>query len=208
MTLQEVLSQLSFEEGANIIKTLLFVVVGMVFYSFYVYQLYGSLSKKNIFPLNLRKRVRLLKSKLSNVVNVLLYVLEYLVLFPIFVMFWFAIISVFLIALSNNAIADILLLSMGLVATIRITSYYHEDLSKDIAKLVPFALLAVFLTDISQFSLVNLFVRLFDVTSLWKEAIYYGIFVVMIEFVMRMSTLILGFAAEENEETRINKKDA
>jgi hypothetical protein len=41
--------------------------------------------------------------------------------------------------------------SFAIVLAIRITSYYSEDLSKDVAKMLPFALLGVFLVDPSYF---------------------------------------------------------
>ena len=46
----------------------------------------------------------------------------------------------------------ILVVSVSLVAAIRVTSYYNEQLSQDLAKMIPFALLGIFLVDATFFS--------------------------------------------------------
>lgn len=98
--------------------------------------------------------------------NALEYIFEYLIVFPILVFIWFGIFSTFMFFLAKDLpVATILLMSMALVATIRITSYYKEDLSKDLGKMIPFALLAIFLVAPNFFSMELVQERFSEVSS-------------------------------------------
>ena len=80
---------------------------------------------------------------------------------------------------------NILLISMSIVAAIRLTSYYKEDLSRDLAKLLPFALLGVFLVDISYFSLERSISTITDMFKLHALMAYYLLFIILIEFALK-----------------------
>ena len=77
---------------------------------------------------------------------------KYLVLFPIVAFAWFIILTVLLTFLAKTRSLDlILLVSMSVLAAIGVTAYDNEDLSRGLSKMLPFALLGVFLIDISYF---------------------------------------------------------
>ncbi len=106
---------------------------------------------------------------------------------PILIFFWFVVLSVILAFLSKEQGAQIvLLLSIALIATIRVMAYYNEDLSKDLAKMLPFALLGIFLVDISFFSIDSSIASLSQIPALWNIMIYYLIFLIILEFVLRL----------------------
>jgi len=119
--------------------------------------------------------------------STLLYILKYFVIFPIFVGFWFTILTAFLFVMAKNVtIRQVALISMALVSTIRITSYLKEDLSRDLAKLVPLALLAIFLIDPNFFSWSLLMERLNTVPSLGWEIFKFLTFSILLEWVLRI----------------------
>ena len=101
-------------------------------------------------------------------------------------------------------VGNILLISMTLVAAVRATAYYNEDLSRDLAKMLPFALLGIFLIDISFFSLQASIETIKLLPSMWKPMIYYFIFVVGFELLLRIlsgiSLLITGGGEERSQE--------
>ena len=73
------------------------------------------------------------------------YLLKYLIVFPFFAFFWLAVLTLILSILSNDrSFADVLLIALATVCAIRVTAYYHEDLSRDLSKILPFAVLGVF----------------------------------------------------------------
>ena len=85
------------------------------------------------------------------------------------------------------SVAMVLLISVAIVAAVRVTAYYNEDLSKDLAKMLPFALLGVFLLDTSFFSFSEALTEIKQLFLLWENMIYYFIFVIGLEFVLRIS---------------------
>ncbi len=85
--------------------------------------------------------------------HVVAYILKYLIVFPLFAFFWFAVLTMMLTFLSQGReLADTLLIALATVSAIRFSAYYNEDLARDLAKILPFALLALFLIDASFFS--------------------------------------------------------
>ena len=64
---------------------------------------------------------------------------------------------------------------------------YTEDLSRDIAKMLPFALLGIFLIDLRYFDLNTSAELLNRVGDEWKSIFYYWVFVVLLELVLRIT---------------------
>ncbi|HIK00339.1 TPA: hypothetical protein H1016_02235 [archaeon] len=137
------------------------------------------ISKKSLFPLN---RGGLLFS-----------VLEYIILYPIIVFTSFLILTTFFTFLSKNQSIEILMLgAMSLLATVRITAYYSESLSQDLAKVIPLALLAIFLLDANYFSVENSIQALTTLATFSRTIVYYLGFVVTLEFALRLLHVIFG----------------
>ena len=117
---------------------------------------------------------------------------KYLVLFPFVAFAWFIVLTVLLTFLAKNrAVDDILLVSMAVLSAIRVTAYYNEDLSRDLAKILPFALLGVFLIDLSYFSIPASVDALQRTMANAESVVYYLVFVIGLEFLLRISSPIL-----------------
>ena len=182
-----VVSLINFKE---VILPLLLSIAGIVVYSIFVFNFYKFLALKNIFHLNLRQ-YNDFKSFLGDVYEVFLYFLEYLLILPFFIFVWFVIVVMILIFLNNNSgLEMILLLSMALVASIRVCAYYSENLAKDLAKLLPFALLAVFLSDPIFPSFSYFREIIFDLPGKLPTILYYFIFVFLLELILRIITFL------------------
>ncbi len=145
-----VLTNFSISEAYTILKPLILFIIGMVIYSIFVFKFYRFIARKEIFKLNLQQYNIESFAWLKKFLNVILYVVEYILLFPFITFFWFIVFSVLLSFLTREqTVQNILLVSITLVSSIRVSAYYNEDLSKDLAKMLPFALLGIFLIDIS-----------------------------------------------------------
>tara|TARA_Y100000310_G_scaffold84897_1_gene81748 strand:+ start:1346 stop:1948 length:603 start_codon:yes stop_codon:yes gene_type:complete len=190
----------SLEEAVSILFPLFLFLIGMVVYSVFIFKFYRFVATRDIFELNLQQyQTRAKWAWLKETLSILLYILEYLILFPIFVSTWFAIFAGLLIILSNQSVEVILLIAMSIVATIRVTAYYSEDLSKDVAKMLPFALLGIFLIDISFFSLESIVAAITTLPTLLDTIVYYLIFAIFIEFLLRILTFIFRLDNVEGE---------
>ncbi len=80
----------------------------------------------------------------------------------------------------------IFFISMALISAIRISSYYKESLSKDIAKLLPFTLLGIFLIDTTSFSWNQSLNLIKQMPQLITPILYYLIFSAGLEFMLRV----------------------
>jgi hypothetical protein len=110
----------------------------------------------------------------------------------LFLFFWLAVFMVFIRLISGSNFEDILLVSMALVASIRVCAYYNEDLSRDLAKLIPFALLAIFIVEYRFLSFDEVLDLRHDINDNWKIAVYYLALTVCLEFILRSTKAIFG----------------
>ncbi|MBU0980127.1 MAG: hypothetical protein KJ709_04945 [Nanoarchaeota archaeon] len=182
-------STFSVQEGIKQLEPLLVYIGGIVLYGIFIFKFYRFLSSKDIFHLNLQQYGKSSFAALRKFFRVLLYILEYLIIFPLFTFFWFLVMSVILIIISKNYTIDqVLVIAVSLVGAVRVTAYYNEDLSKDLAKMIPFALLGVFIVDATYFSFSASLNNLNGMVFKMKEIIYYLLFVILLEFLLRILT--------------------
>jgi hypothetical protein len=181
------LSDFSLGEFLSAVKPLALFVIGMAIYAIFIFKFYQFLARRDIVRLGLDRYSKGFTGFLRKMVSAIFYVVKNLVFVPAVVFFWFAVLALLLLFLAKNHTADtILMTSISLVAAVRITAYYNEDLSRDLAKMVPFALLGVFLVDVSYFSVAHSLEIAKQAPLLWKQLLYYLLFVILLEFVLRI----------------------
>jgi len=189
-----VVPEFNWSEIYEIIKPLLIFIVSMSLYSIFIFNFYRFLAKKDIIELNLRQYSVSEYPVLRGFFSFFLYILEYIVLVPIFIFFWFSILGICLTFLSKNTeLTTILLIAMAVVGAVRVVSYYNEDLSKDLAKMLPFSLLGVLLIDISSFNVIESYAVLLTTLTLWHTLVYYLVFIVTLEFNLRIFYALFRF---------------
>jgi hypothetical protein len=154
-----------------------------------------------MFELDLEKYGRARGESWKKVFHVIAYIIKYIFLFPIVIFFAFVVIGLLMAFLSkNHSASNVLLIALALVGAVRISAYYHEDLSKDLAKMLPFALLGVFLIDVSFFSIESSYKIIMDIHYMWPTLVYYLAFIILLEFVLRIGYLsIKPFLRKEEE---------
>lgn len=185
----------SFMNSNNIILTLSFYTIIIAVYALFVFVFYRFLGKRDILELNLNKYNTYQNPAAMKFFAALFYIIEYLVLLPIVTFMWFAVLAILTLVLSSNmSTATALIMSASLVAAVRITSFISEDLSKDLAKMIPFALLSIALTTSVGFlgSASAAISRIADIPSLFSNIPYYLLFIVGVELFMRISTFIFS----------------
>jgi len=126
----------------------------MSIYAIFVFKFYQFVSSKDIFGLDVSRYEESKYHSVRVLLHVVLYVGKYLVIFPVVAFFWFGAFTVLLsIMAPNREFSEILLVAMAVVGTIRIFAYVTEDLSRDLAKILPFAVLDIFIINISFFNI-------------------------------------------------------
>ena len=185
--LQSAGNYLSVNEALQIYQPLGIFVIGMIIYSVFIFKFYRFVARRDIFKYSEEKKDGTGKTGFGKFLSNIGYIFKHIFVLPILIFFWFLILSVILAFLSKQEGAQmVLLVSIALIATIRVISYYNEDLSRDLAKMLPFALLGIFLVDISFFSAETSLNALKEIPGLWNILIYYLIFLILLEFVLRL----------------------
>jgi len=170
-------------EAYDVLRPLGILVLEMVIYSVFVFHFYRKLASHDIIKVDF--------SRYDNIGLTfgrwILYLLQTVLFIPVIIFFWFAVLAIFLGFLGKHQTSEnILLVSIALVTAIRVTSYYSEDLSKDLAKMLPFALLGVYLVDQSYFDFAVSLTLLQGLPEYWKLLVYYFAFIMALEIALRI----------------------
>ena len=176
-------------------------VLSLSIYAIFVWKFYKTLSKRDLFKIDLEKHnlPGIKHRTLGKVGSVLAYILKYGIIFPLYIFFWFVILSILLVLLTEEAtVSHILLVSISVVSATRVISYYKEDLSSDLAKLIPFAMLAISLVDPNFFSIETTIARISEIPLLTSSILQFLIFSITLEWLLRILYLI---------KKRISKND-
>ncbi len=182
------------------------IALGIVIYSIFVWKFYRSIAKKNLIGLNLNKYNKSKHPQMTKLIAGGLYLAEYALILPILIFIWFTVFTMLLIFITENlTIQTLLIISGTVIAAIRMTCYYNEDLAKDIAKLIPFTLLATSLLNPQFFSVGRVFGLFAEIPSLFGEIGIYLFFIILLEVVLRAFDFL--FALFQIEEP-IKKKDS
>jgi hypothetical protein len=188
------MAEISYSSFLEASAPLVIYMFGIIVYSIFVFKFYKWLARRDALGLHLHKRHGY-ESSLSLFFKYSLYALENLILIPLFVLLWSGILTAFLAVLSKGlSLEQIMLSSIALVACTRIAAYYSENLAEDLGKMIPFTLLAIYLFDTTFISFESSWTMIKAMPDMWLTGLYYLIFVVVLELVMRIS---YAFAAKE-----------
>ena len=182
-------------------------VLGMAAYAVFVFKFYRFVAARDMFRLDISRYEGRSFGPARSALHVILYVFKYLVLFPVFAFFWFAILTLILAFLSKDQeFSQTLLIALATVSAIRVTSYYKEDLSRDLAKILPFAVLGIFLVDASFFKVSESFDNLKEARNDSESILYYLLFLIGLEFVLRIALGVVKLVVRIRNRLRSNPR--
>jgi hypothetical protein len=182
--------------------SLFFLIIVVFFYVLFIWKFYRFIATKNIFGLNLNKYNTSDNPFLTKLLAGGFYFLEYIIILPFIIFFWFAIFTFFLILLTDSLeVGAVLTIAAIIVAVVRMCCYYKEDLAKDLAKLLPFTLLAIALLNQGFFNFERIVGHLTALPSFLDKIIIYLAFIVALEIILRLFDFIFSlFGLEEPEK--------
>lgn len=149
----ELLDNSIFSEKSQIMVFLLFII-GIAIYALFVWYFYRYISKRDLLPKSF------FPSWGDNVskVRIVGYSAVYMGTFPAIILVWFMVLSFFIFFISKEMPFEIaLFVSMTIIGVVRILTYYREEAAKEVAKMIPYALLSFFLTTAVVFAEPNFF---------------------------------------------------
>jgi len=195
----------SVPEEYRILVNLGFYTIFIAIYAVFIWKFYKFLASREILELNLKQYNRSEYPGLEKFLAIVLFSVEYIVILPFLVFFWFAVLSLFLLVLSEADPKQILLISAAIIASTRITAYIGEELSKDLAKILPFTILATFLLNPKFFNTLNVFEKFLQIPTLFKNILFFIVFIFGIELVLRA---IYSIAQLFTSTDQVKPKDA
>ncbi len=187
-------SGLNIDDALNLLRPVAVYVLGMAVYAIFVFKFYRFVASRDMFNMDLSKYEESRFQWVRVFLHIVLYVGKYIILFPVFAFFWFAVLTLILAFLSKGqSFSDVLLTALATVGAIRVAAYYNEDLSKDLAKILPFAVLGIFLIDASFFTVSESLDVLKEAADHRESILYYLIFLIGMEFVLRFTMAVTRF---------------
>lgn len=198
---------MSLPTGLQNFLNLFLLVLVIVIYSVFIWKFYRFIATKNIIKLNLSKYNKSEHPFFTKLLTAIFYFLEYIVILPFLIFFWFAVFTLFLIFLTENLeLSNLLIISATIIAAIRMTSYYKEDLSKELAKLLPLTLLALSITKPDFFNIERILENFSELPMFFNHILIYLAFIITLEIVLRIFEFFFSLF-ELGEDPKIEKED-
>jgi hypothetical protein len=175
--------------------------------AFVIWKFYNTLSRKNFITLDLKQYDWSEHPTMNKFGATIFYFIEYIVLMPILILVWFAILTVILLVLAGERGAiQLLQMSGAMILAIRILAYYNEEISKDLAKLFPFIALSVFLLTPGAFEPGSFLSNLTQIPELIGDVMHFLIVILSVEIILRFSYTLFELASGREEVGDDNRK--
>ncbi len=158
-----------------------------IFIMWYFY--HRQLTRKNLFEIPKIDS----DSKFVNFINRLVYFSKYLIIFPLYSFIWFLIFSFLLVLIAKaRPIGEIMFFGIVIVSVTRIAAYTSPKLAEDMAKLLPWALIIVFLTDPASITIESIQISFNNFVQEIPNVAKYLIFIAFVEWCLRIGHRIIG----------------
>jgi len=169
----------------NDISKMMIYTLGIVVYSIVFWKFYTNLSRRDLIKFDLLKFD--FDTPGRKFFDLIEYFLKYLIISPLLIFIWFLVILVFLFILSKSqSVYNILIIGITLIGATRISAYINEKMAEELAKLVPIALLAIFVVDPGIFSFDIVLNKFVELNSYFSLVLRFLVIIVLLEFVLRM----------------------
>ena len=164
-------------------------------YALFVWKLYEIMSAKNFLGKYFDNLARTNNSMSAKFI----YFIEYIIISPFIIFIWFIAFAIFVLLLTD--IQDITTILIGITIIIcatRMSSYISRELAKEIAKVLPFTLLAIAITNPEFFNIERVFERIGEISSIFSSMWFYLLLIFLLEVFLRFFGFLFSlFGIEE-----------
>ncbi len=189
---------LNWGEAYLTLQPLFLLIFGIVIYAIFIIKFYHFMAKKDILELNLNQYNRAKHPSVEKLLGAIFYILEYIIILPICIIFWSGVLIMLIAFLTkSHTTSTMVLTTIALVGAIRAVAYYNEEFSTEVSKLLPLVLLGVFLIDTTTFSFTRPFEVLRELPSILNTLVYYFLFVMALELILRIVSTFRDALQEE-----------
>jgi hypothetical protein len=156
--------------------SLFYLIIMIAIYAIIIYHFYRYIARRDCFKPSEREHSRAIGF------------LKYAFLFPfVAILFFMGFSMMFIFLTKAENIAPILTTAFAIIVAIRITAYYTEDLSKDVAKMLPFAILGIFLVDPEYFTIETGMNKINILPDYVNIIVQYILLIILVEWVLRIA---------------------
>ena len=185
----EELIQLIIEESYPTLGAILAISA----YSIFVFIFYRNLAKRDLITLNLDKYSNNMTGKIKKYIKSITFVIQYILIIPVLLTFWTLVLAIILTLLSPDADhSRNALIATSVVGSVRILSYWTEDLSRDVAKMLTFGVLGVFLVGDAQVQISEIKELLESLEEIATSFISSLFLIAVVEGILRSITSIIN----------------
>ncbi len=184
----------------RVVTVAVFMIL-IVFYSIFVWKVYKVIARKDIISLNLKQYNSFDHPTIEKMWAGVLYFIEYVIILPFLILFWYVFFALALILFSENfSIEKVLLLSAAVVGSIRVLAYYKHDLAAEVAKLLPMTILGLMVLSPAFLDFSRMIDALKQIPDLFLSIGYALIFVACLEIVLRFLDLFKRIIVDPEEK--------
>ena len=205
-TTREDVLELLVDFGRETYPTLM-AIIAIAVYSGFVFMFYRILAKKDLLTLDLSKYADDFGGKVKKYLRSVLFVIQYIVVVPVLIAFWTLVLAVILTLLSDNSDhARNALIATSVVGAVRILAYWTEELSRDVAKMLPFAVLGVYLVSSTSVQWSEFETLLKSLPELAKSFFSSLVLLAILETLLRIVTTLSRIRAKRWKRMKMQKK--
>ena len=185
----------------------LMAIIAIAVYSGFVFMFYRILAKKDLLTLDLSKYADDFGGKVKKYLRSVLFVIQYIVVVPVLIAFWTLVLAVILTLLSDNSDhARNALIATSVVGAVRILAYWTEELSRDVAKILPFAVLGVYLVSSTSVQWSEFETLPKSLPELAKSFFSSLVLLAILETLLRIVTTLSRIRAKRWKRMKMQKK--
>ncbi|MBT4870923.1 MAG: hypothetical protein HON47_05085 [Candidatus Diapherotrites archaeon] len=168
------------------VDTITISAITIAIYAIVIWHYYRLLAKRDFFHFQGKKGEGAFVW-FMNFLEEIEFLAKYIIVYPLLSFIFFGIFSIMMFLLSKDqSIPVILITAVTIISATRISAYYNEDLSRDLAKLIPFALLGVFIVQANFFDTGLLMNRISELPNFFVDIAAYLLYFLVLELGLRI----------------------
>ncbi len=180
-------------EYRAIVNVIVLAVI-ITLYALFIWKVYRIIAHKDILKLNLARYNQSEHPFFSKFFAFILYLIEYIIILPFFIFFWFAVFALIIfVMLEESSVSTALNLAAAVIVAVRILAYHRKELAEELAKLFPLTVLVVFVTRAEITPLGSLVDAIVQLPQFLGSIAYYFLLIAAFELLMRILDTLFDY---------------
>ena len=192
LILNSIIGAIPLEYRAVVNVMILAIIITL--YALFIWKVYRIIAHKDILKLNLARYNQSEHPFFSKFFAFILYLIEYIIILPFFIFFWFAVFALIIfVMLEESSVSTALNLAAAVIVAIRILAYHRKELAEELAKLFPLTVLVVFVTRAEITPLGSLVDAIVQLPQFLGSIAYYFLLIAAFELLMRILDTLFDY---------------